>query len=117
MGISWDATGSLRVYAEAGWGFIIGDPNDPWRWMAGVEYVDRLLGPDIPEIFLAANATSYKEIDWEVMFNVQAGLWVRPGATPRGFRAGIEYFRGHSPLTQFYRKHDHYWSAGVWVHF
>lgn len=24
--------------------------------------------------------------------------------------------RGHSALTQFFREHDHYWSAGVWMH-
>lgn len=116
LGVSWFPA-TWRVYAEGGWGFSVGDPNDPWRWMAGAEVVDRLLGPDLPDVYLAANATSWKETDWEVQWAAQAGIWLRSDATPSGVRLGLEYFRGPSALTQFFRERDHYVSAGAWIHF
>ncbi|HYE98046.1 MAG TPA: DUF1207 domain-containing protein [Planctomycetota bacterium] len=117
LGVSWRAVPAWRLYAEGGWGFSIDDPNDPWRWMAGGEVVDRLLGADAPEVYLAVNATSWKETDWEIQWAAQAGVWLRSTATPSGLRAGVEYFRGPSALTQFFRERDHYVSAGVWIHF
>lgn len=116
-GLSVDLGSEWRLYGEAGWGFVVGDPNDPWRWQAGAEFFTPLAAPPAPELFAAVNLTSFKEIDWEVQFTLQAGIWIRPVRSPRGFRIGLEYFRGHSVLTQFFREHDHYWSAGVWMHF
>lgn len=117
LGLSWHPTPSWRLYAEGGWGFSIGDPNDPWRVMGGTELVDRLLGAGTPELYLAANATAWKETDWTPQLNLQTGLWLRSKETPSGLRAGVEYFRGPSALTQFYLERDHYVSAGVWIHF
>ena len=70
-----------------------------------------------PHFFAAVNLTSFQEIEWDVQLALQTGLWIRPVRSPRGFRVGLEYFRGHSVLTQFFRRHEHYWSAGVWLHF
>ena len=117
LGVSWNPTPAWRLYGEGGWGFSVGDPNDPWRWMAGTEVVDRLLGAEGPEVYLAANATSWKETDWEAQLNVQAGVWLRSEETPSGARFGLEYFRGPSALTQFFFQRDHYVSVGVWIHF
>jgi hypothetical protein len=116
-GLSIDLDRAWRAYAEAGYAFLLGDPNEPWRWMAGVEYAHPALGPDRPLVYFAMNVTGFEEIDWEVMTTLQAGLWVRPNNSSRGFRFGVEYFRGHSALTQFYDDHDHYWSTGLWLHF
>lgn len=117
LGAAWHPTPSWRLHAEGGWGFSIGDPNEPWRAMAGTEVVDRLLGAAAPDVYLAANVSAWKETDWTPQLNLQAGLWLRPDASPNGVRAGFEYFRGPSALTQFFLERDHYVSLGVWIHF
>lgn len=115
LGVAWKVTPAWRLTAEAGWGVSIGDPNDPPRWMAGVEWIDRPW--EGPDLYAAVNLTSWKEVDWDVQFNAQAGVWLRSAATPEGFRLGLEYFRGPSALTQFFDQRDHYVSIGVWIHF
>jgi hypothetical protein len=117
FGAAWHATSSLRLHAEGGWGFAIDAINDPWRVMGGAEVVDRLLGADAPDVYLAANATAWKETDWTPQLNLQAGVWLRSMSTPRGLRFGAEYFRGQSAQTQFFRTRDHYVSVGFWIHF
>lgn len=117
FGAAWHPTSTWRLYGEGGWGFSIGDPNDPWRAMAGTELVDRLLGESMPDVYLAANVTVWKETDWTPQLNLQAGLWLRPEASPNGVRVGVEYFRGPTAQTQFFTQRDHYLSVGVWIHF
>ncbi|MHC4607519.1 MAG: DUF1207 domain-containing protein [Planctomycetota bacterium] len=116
-GLSWDAGDGLRLCGEVGYGFAIGDPNEPWRAMGSVEWTGRLLGGDLPEVFAAANVSSFEESDWDVNVNLQAGVWFRPGSLSAGFRFGIEYYRGHSVLTQFFLDREQYWSIGFWLHF
>ena len=116
-GISWDMADEWRVYVEGGWGAAVGAPNRPWRWQGGVEFVDDLLGPAAPSVYVAMNVTSFQVTDWEPQFTLQAGLWLGDVPSRGGMRIGAEYFRGHSALTQFFVEHDHYWSFGVWVHF
>lgn len=116
LGVSVDLGGEARAYAEAGWGFSVGDPNDPWRAQVGAEFVVPLGRPAVG-FFGAANLTAFQEIDWDVQFAAQAGLWIRPARWSRGLRVGVEYFRGHSPRTQFFLRHEHYGSFGVWMHF
>ena len=116
-GLLYQIMDSWRVYGEFGWGFKIGEPNKPWRVMAGTEYVGRLLGAKVPEVFAAVNLSSSQETDWNTTLTAQFGLWMRPKNSPRAFRFGFEYFRGNSPLTQFFEDREEYWSFGFWVHF
>lgn len=117
VGVAWSPSEAWRLHAEVGWGFWIRPVNEPWRAQAGAEFVDRLLGAGAPEVYAATNVTLFQEIDWEALFSVQAGVWLRPAGSTRGIRVGLEYFRGHSALTQFFREHEHYVSAGFWIHF
>ena len=32
-------------------------------------------------------------------------------------RVGLEYYNGHSALTQFFQERDHYLGFGFWLHF
>ena len=32
-------------------------------------------------------------------------------------RVGLEYYNGHSALTQFFQDRDHYLGFGFWLHF
>jgi hypothetical protein len=116
FGAAWHATSALRLHAEAGWGFAIDDLNEPPRVMGGAEVVDRLLGADAPDVYLAANVQAWKETDWTPQLNLQAGVWLRSASTPSGVRIGAEYFRGPSALTQFFQTRDHYVAVGVWIH-
>lgn len=117
FGAAWKPSTSWRVYAEAGWGISIGDPNEPPRAMGGAELVDALLGAAWPDVYAAANVTVWKETDWTPQLNVQSGLWLRGEDAHGGVRVGFEYLRGPSPLTQFYLQHVHTLSFGVWIHF
>jgi hypothetical protein len=116
LGAAWRLHEAWRVYAEGGYGFSIGDPNEPWRVMGGVEFVDALL-PGAPDVYLAANLQAWEETDWTPQFNAQAGVWIRSEETPSGLRVGLEYFRGPSALTQFFLEKDHSVSFGFWIHF
>ena len=117
FGASWDASDAWRVYGEMGWGFLIGEPNEPGRAMGGAEWVKKPAGSKFPEVFAAANIGSFQESDWHLNLAAQLGLWVRTDNSPRGYRFGFEYYRGHSPLTQFFEQREEYWSFGLWVHF
>jgi hypothetical protein len=112
LGISWEVSPQWRVYVEGGYAVARDDLNEPWRVMAGVETVGRHLGPSWPETFAALNLTAHEETDWGVQLNVEAGVWLRPEGSHRGIRIGIGYFRGPSPLTQFFNENEEYWTFG-----
>ena len=112
IGVSWDAEPEWRVYGEIGYALWRGDVNEYWRLMGGVETVGRHLGPEWPVSFAALNLTCFQEQDWEVQFNLEAGVWFRPEGTNRGVRFHLGYFRGPSALTQFLVDHEEYWTFG-----
>lgn len=116
VGVSWDVDPKWRVYAEAGWGYHIGNPNEPWRVQGGVEFVEPLEGCERTDLFVAGNLTSHQETDWDPQANVAAGVQFgsERGA---GLRVGAEYFRGPTPQTQFFQENGHYWSLGFWFLF
>jgi hypothetical protein len=112
VGASLDLNEEWRTYAEGGYAFTMGEVNEPWRFMAGIETIGRHLGPDWPATFAALNLTSFEEQDWGVQFNLEAGFWITGTDTNRGIRLTLGYFRGPSPLTQFFEDNEHYWSFG-----
>jgi hypothetical protein len=112
FGASYDLDVDLRVYGEAGFAFTMGEVNERWRLMAGLESIGHHFGAEWPEAFLGVNLTSFEEQDWGVQFNLEGGLWLRPRGSSRGVRLSLGYFRGPSPLTQFFDDKEHYWSLG-----
>ncbi|MGH7818965.1 MAG: DUF1207 domain-containing protein [Candidatus Binatia bacterium] len=116
LGTAYDLTETSRLYGEVGYGFLIGDPNQRWRAMWGLEWVDDPF-EEIPHLFTAANVTSFEEVDWHPQLNVQLGIWPRPRNLAHGLRAGFEYFRGRSALTQFFREREEFWGFGFWLLF
>jgi hypothetical protein len=111
-GVSYDLDPEWRTYGEVGFAFTMGEVNERWRVMGGVETLAHHLGPDWPKTFVALNLTSFQEQDWGVQFNIEGGFWFAPGKTDRGVRLTLGYFRGPSPLTQFFDENEHYWSFG-----
>lgn len=116
LGLAYDVGEAWRVYGESGYGFRIDDVNKRWRWMAGVEWVDGIFGPGNPAAYAGLNMTSFQEIDWSINYNLQTGIWIRPQTSHISVRIGLEYYHGHSALTQFFREREEFLSFGLWIH-
>ncbi len=117
LGVAVDLGEVWRVYGEAGYGVDIGSLNEPWRAMAGVEWVDDVLAARWFDLFAAVNATTFEEIDWSANFNLQTGIWIKPEGAHTTVRVGLEYYNGHSALTQFFQEREEYLGFGFWFHF
>ncbi|MHC4812757.1 MAG: DUF1207 domain-containing protein [Planctomycetota bacterium] len=116
LGVAYDILDAWRVYGEVDYAFKIGSLNKRWRCMGGVEWVDEVFGADRPALYAGLNMTSFQEIDWSINYNFQTGVWIRPQASHMSLRVGLEYYHGHSALTQFFQEREAYWSFGVWIH-
>ncbi|MBI2933451.1 MAG: DUF1207 domain-containing protein [Planctomycetes bacterium] len=113
VAMAYDVTPELRVYVDAGWGFYIGTPNEPWRFQLGWEWVGQGLWEDAPRTFVACDLKWREETaDWAL--NLQTGWWLVqdvPGTTA-GVRILLEYYRGMAAQTQFPDERNHYWALG-----
>ena len=117
FGTAYLPSEALRFYADAGYAFILGDGNRPWRLQAGAEWEG---GPRLPlgaREFAAADLESRQEVGWNVSWTIEAGVvkWNEPRT--RSLRFFIDYHYGHDPLGEFFRDKLNYASIGLAFNF
>jgi len=113
LGVSYYATPSLRIYAEAGWAFFISGGSQPWEFQFGLDY-----SPAAPTTirgapFFAINGHLREEVDFGGNLVVQTG-WQWRGVTGHLFRVGLHYFNGQSNQFEFFRQHEQQIGLGLW---
>ncbi|MBI3804227.1 MAG: DUF1207 domain-containing protein [Nitrospirae bacterium] len=117
FGTAYLPSAALRFYTEAGYAFILGDGNRPWRLQAGAEWEG---GPSLPlgaRGFAAADLQSRQEVGWNVSWTIEAGVVKWNESHTRSMRLFVNYHYGHDPLGEFFRERLNYASIGLAFNF
>ena len=112
-GIALRPVADLRLYAEAGWAFVIDGGSEPWEFQFGVDYSPVRPTGCWPDPFLAVNGRIREEVDYGGNLTVQTGVQWR-GETGRLFRLGVHYFNGKTDQYEFFREHEQQIGLGTW---
>jgi hypothetical protein len=111
-GISWPIDNHWRVYGELGIGLYTGPSTSSGRAQFGTEWVGspwlRTAAP-----FAAIDLQTRNEIGWSWNGVAMVGLMILPKSGGHGFRATLEYYRGHDQQTQFLSELEHFWAVGI----
>ncbi len=94
-GLSWDASGSSRVYGEVGYALYASAPTYNGRVEAGYEWAGRKWRSGFAP-FVALDLQARKEQNWAGDLTFAVGV-----AYARSFRLSLEYYRGRDTQTQF----------------
>jgi hypothetical protein len=108
---------TIRLYGGGGYLFDT-DPPDlkPWWLQAGVEFRSRW--PSLESRWrpiAAVDLQSWEENDWDINVSARAGIQIDGVLVSRSIQFLVEYFHGHSPNGQFFRRTVDY--VGFGVHF
>lgn len=118
--LSWEAFGdALRVYAGGG-RLLRRDPPElqPWFAQYGVEVRSPWPDPAAGWRPVAAVDVQHREQNaWAGDLSVRAGVQFDGVLVTRNLQLLLEYFRGHSPSGQFFRREIDYLGVGAHFHF
>jgi Protein of unknown function (DUF1207) len=117
---SYEFPFGLRLY-EGGRGLFRREPSqlDPWSIQYGIEFRSpwRFKLAAMRPI-AAADLKYFEENDWSTDISVRAGVQFESvQALGRNLQLLFEYFDGHSPIGQFYRREIEYIGLGAHFHF
>lgn len=112
LGLSYTPWTQYRLYAEGGYGFILGKPNNPWRAQVGAEWEGNPWFPLGGRPFAAADLQTWEESRWDPNLNLQFGVvfWNEPRS--RSLRLSFDVYRGRDPLGEFLRERLRYLTLG-----
>jgi hypothetical protein len=119
LGISWDLSEDWRTYAEVGYSPAPSGGAEPLEFQFGLEYSPSA----VPQCgcrwqpFFAVNVHLREEFDMGGGLNVETGWQRRGDASQRLLRLGVQYYNGPSLQYSFFRQHEEFLGAGVWVDF
>lgn len=117
--LSWETRSNvLRLYGGAGYLFDR-EPADlkPWSLQYGVEFRSPWPGPGARfQPIAAADVQHREENGWRADLSLRAGVQFEGPVLGRNLELLVEYFRGHSPNGQFYRREIDYVGLGVHFH-
>lgn len=115
LGMTWNVTSHLQLYAEAGHGHDLRNLQlqKPWRYEWGAQYQRPQQFTSRMGWYAAVDFSRYEESDYATNFAMQLGLlWPR---TQRDWRIAVEYYDGRNPLGEFFQDKDKYIGIGVWI--
>lgn len=115
FGISHHFSPRWRGYAELGRGWLRAF-EEPWRGQMGLEYRSPLYwNRGTIGWFAAADVQAFQEVEWDPAATLQSGWYLPVPEQGRLFRFGLEYYRGASPLGEFFGHEDEYVGLGFWI--
>ncbi|MBI4636002.1 MAG: DUF1207 domain-containing protein [Candidatus Rokubacteria bacterium] len=109
---------ALRMYAGGGY-LVRRDPTDldPWSTQVGLEFRSPWPSADVGwRPIAAADLQNREENGWATDISLRAGLQFDGLLVTRNLQLLLEYFNGHSPNGQFYRRKIDYIGLGVHFH-
>lgn len=113
-GVSFCVTDSLRLYEEAAYSFFKGRASD-WEMQFGLDYCPSPNGAKGAP-FVALNAHTRPEVDYNRNFTVQAG-WQWRNARNGLLRTGVQYTYGKSEQLHYCSRNEERIGVGIWYDF
>jgi hypothetical protein len=119
--LSWEPHEVVRLYGGAA-ALVHNDPRslDPWSVQYGLELRSPWPGPEAGFRPIAAlDVQQREENGWDADISLRAGVQFEGVGvlSPRKLQLLLEYFSGHSPNGQFYRRTVDYLGIGLHFHF
>lgn len=116
-GMSSSLANPWRTYAEVGYAHLVRSPvQKRWRLQAGLEYQSaRVLAEGLAGFFIALDSQSHQENAWEVSLALQAGVVVPKEYLGWTLRMGLEFYRGRSPMGEFFQDEERQIAWGWWL--
>jgi hypothetical protein len=107
----------LRAYGEIGYAYLMRSAlQEPWRLQVGLEHeADRLPGIAPVGYFASLDAQTHQENGWERSVALRAGLRFPLRHPGQVLRAGLELYRGRSPLGEFFQARESHLALGFWL--
>jgi hypothetical protein len=106
-GVSWRPAEKWRIYVEGGYGYGLGDFQDPGRLQAGAEYFGaRRFWKNHMSWYAAVDLQSFRENDWSVRSAIQLGLLLPTGRGTGRYRFALELVHGRSVMGEFSFRHE-----------
>ncbi len=117
--LSYELGDPVRVYAGAGYLFNRQpDQLEPWSTQFGLEFRSPWPEPTARwRPIAAADFKNHEEHDWDTDISLRAGVQIDGVLVSRHLQVLLEYFNGHSPNGQFYRRKIDYIGLGLHFHF
>ena len=112
LGLSYKPDPQYRLYAEGGYGFILGGPNKPWRAQVGAEWEGSAWFPLGGRPFAAVDLQTWEESKWDPNVNLQFGVLFWNERQSRSLRFSLDLYRGRDPLGEFLRERLRYLALG-----
>lgn len=116
-GLSYYVTPDVRVYGEAGYGFVVDDGAEPWEFQFGIDYSPARPTGVCGAPFAAINVHLREEVDFSGNLVVQVGRQWRRDPNGHVMRFGLHYYNGKSPQFEFFDKFEHQIGLGLWYDF
>ncbi|MDX1644144.1 MAG: DUF1207 domain-containing protein [Thermoanaerobaculia bacterium] len=115
LGASRRFGAAWRLYGEGAWGYESRNPElqEPGRFQVGLEY--RAPRPSFwrAHWYMAVDATSFEESEWELDVTVQTGFEIPTDV--RSWRFGLAYYDGRVPIGEFFQDRERYVVLGLWL--
>lgn len=109
---------AIRLYGGGGYLFNSEPDLQPWSLQAGLEF--RSPWPSLESGWrpiAAVDLQSREENDWDIDVSARAGIQIDGVLASRSMQFLVEFFHGHSPNGQFFRRKVDYIGVGVHFHF
>jgi hypothetical protein len=118
-GMSYLLAKNWRTYGEIGYVYPkIKPPRELWRVQAGLEFEsDPIFFDGFAGWFMALDAKSYEENDWNVSTALQVGIAIPQSHLDRTHRVGLEFYYGRSPMGEFFQSIESHIAFGWWLEF
>jgi hypothetical protein len=117
LGVSRSLPKGWRVYGEAGRAYHRSNKEEMglWRAQSGLDYESPYpVWGGAMAWYAALNCSAYQENKWHGNTALQAGVVLPQEEIGRRYRFGIEYYRGRSPIGEFFRNKESVIGIGLW---
>jgi hypothetical protein len=104
MGLAYQYSDAVRVYAQSGYAFVVTNPTPnrtPDRWDVGLEWNQRCATGLAGNPFAAVDLEFRGDENYHANFSAQAGWQWRGYDRGPAARLALEYYNGQSPFGQF----------------
>ena len=117
-GVHWDPFAWGRCYLEGAYAIRLGKEQGrmrqrPARVQAGAELRPFAAWPRAWPVFLAIDWQARQETGWNGSFHLEGGVVLWSDGTQRTLRLVAGWYRGKSPMSQYFRTQEQWWSFGV----
>jgi len=114
-GLMWFMLPHWQSYVEIGKSYDLRNKTlqKPWRSEIGFQYENDKYWMSKLGWYMGTDLSSYEENNWDINTSLHLGLISR--VNERKYRLGFEFYKGRSPLGEFFQRKEKYISFGLWI--